>query len=109
MATIEDMAEVVNNVYHNSGEITSRILKLSSRRFSSIIMDLMYQALRDAENDGKSYNDFYIPPILNRSLWESCTCWRVGDYIITYLTDDEGFEVDMLTDEMMYDLIIERA
>lgn len=99
MATIEDMASVVNNVYHNSGEMADRILKRSSRRFPSIVMDLLYQALRDAENEGRCYNDFYKR--------KYCTSWRVGDYIIIYPSGYIDFNADMLTDDMMYDLIIE--
>lgn len=109
MATIEDMAEVVNNVYHNSGEMADRILKRSARRFSSIVMDLLYQALRDAENSGQWHMETY-----GNSEW--CSYWRVGDYLVTYSTDDEFFNTelvpinaDMLTDEMMDDLIIDVA
>lgn len=38
---------------------------------------------------------------------EPCTYWIVGDYIVTYLTDDLGFDATMLSDDMMDDLIIE--
>ena len=87
MATIEDMVEVVNNV--------------SPCRFSCVVTDLLYQALRDAENNGKCYNNFYE--------WKYCTCWKVGGYIITYPSGDVDFNADMLTEDMMDDLIIEEA
>lgn len=58
-------------------------------------------ALKYAENDGRCYIEEH----------DICRCiyWRVADYIIIYLTDDEDFEVDMLTDDEMYDLIIEEV
>ena len=87
MATIEDMVEVVNNV--------------SPCRFSCVVTDLLYKALRDAENNRRRYNDGYgehnIP----------CTFWVVGDYIIIYLTNNWEFHAEMLTEDMMGDLIIE--
>ena len=36
-----------------------------------------------------------------------CTYWTVGDYIITYLTDNLEFNAGMLSEDMMDDLIIE--
>ena len=58
---------------------------------------LMY----NAENNRRRYNDGYgehnIP----------CTYWLVGDYKVTYLTDDPDFNADILTEDMMDDLIIE--
>ena len=89
MATIEDMVEVVNNV--------------SPCRFSCVVTDLLYKALRDAENNGwycNGYKGMYVKD-------ELCTYWLVGDYIVTYLTDDPDFNADMLTEDMLDDLIIE--
>lgn len=101
MATIEDMASVVNNVYHNSGEMADRILKRSSRRFSSVIMDLLYQAMRDAENDGQAFNGVDEE--------KSYIYWDVGDYLVSLITYNRVLSVEMLTEDMMYDLIIEEA
>jgi len=103
MATIEEMAEVVNDLYRNSGEMAGIILNLSARRFSSIIMDLLYHAMLGAEYNGEYYNDGYGADN------ELCTCWSVGDYTVVYLTDDEDFNAEMLTEDMMDDLIIEEA
>ena len=90
MATIEDMVEVVNNV--------------SPCRFSCVVTDLLYQALRNAENNGwycNGYNGGF------GAHDETCTYWLVGDYIVIYLTDDLNFNADMLTEDMLDDLIIE--
>lgn len=57
----------------------------------------------NAEDEGCYYNGVY------GAYNEPCTYWFVGDYIITYLTDDPGFHASMLTDDMMDDLIIEEA
>lgn len=88
MATIEDMVEVVNNV--------------SPCRFSCVVTDLLHRALRDAEGRGRSHN----------GMDDDGTCytyWMVGDYIVTYLTNDLNFNADMLTEDMMGNLIIEEA
>ena len=65
------------------------------------IEDLIRQALRDAEDDCLVFMGTFgahnVP----------CTYWEVGDYIVTYLTDDEDFNATMLTEDMMDDLIIE--
>jgi hypothetical protein len=87
MATIEDMVEVVNNV--------------SPCRFSCVVTGLLYQALRDAERRGRRHRGGY------GAHDEPCTYWLVGDYIVTYYTDDLNFSAEMLFDDMMYDLIIE--
>lgn len=57
----------------------------------------------NAEDRGRYYNGVYA------EYNEPCTYWKVGDYIIAYLTDDLRFHTSMLTDDMMDDLIIERA
>lgn len=87
MATIEDMVEVVNNVY--------------LCRFSSVVTDLLYKALRDAERRGRRHRGGY------GAHDEPCTYWLVGDYIVTYYTDDLNFSAEMLTEDILDDLIIE--
>ena len=101
MATYEEMAIMVNNVYDNSGEMASRFLKRVSRKYSILVIEMFYQILRDAEDNGRYYNGMFGADN------EACTYWVVGDYIVTYLTDDEDFDASMLTEDMMYDLIIE--
>ena len=59
------------------------------------------QALRDAEDRGLAcYSIFGAHN-------EPCAYWVCGDYIITYLTDDETFNAEMLTEDMLDDLIFE--
>jgi hypothetical protein len=58
-------------------------------------------AMINAEDRGLVYNGGH------RAHNEPCTYWIVGDYIVTYLTDDEDFDATMLTEDMMDDLIIE--
>ena len=57
--------------------------------------------MSNTENEGMCHNGGYGADC------EPCTYWVVGDYIITYITDDLDFDAGMLTDEMMNDLIIE--
>ena len=59
------------------------------------------QALRDAEDSGM----YFIGSFGMDS--EPCTRWIVGDYMVTYLTDDGDFNAEMLTEDMMDELIIE--
>jgi len=70
---------------------------------------VIWYALRHAEEEGQCYNEPH-----GDSKW--CTYWKVGNYIITYCTDGEYFITDliptcaeMLTEDMMDDLIIEEA
>ena len=58
-------------------------------------------AMINAEDRGLVYNGAFGADN------EPCTYWIVGDYVVTYLTDDETFDATMLTDDMMDDLIIE--
>ena len=64
---------------------------------------LMIQILMDAEDNGACYNGMYgahnVP----------CTYWVVGDYVISYMTDDDDFVASMLTEDMMDDLIIDEV
>lgn len=59
------------------------------------------QALINAEDWGLAYSGGHgahnVP----------CTYWLTEDHIVTYLTDDEDFSAEMLTEDMMDDLIIE--
>ena len=65
--------------------------------------DLIRQALIIAEDNGLAYNGGFgahnVP----------CTYWVVGDYIVTYMTDDEDFDASMLTEDMIDDLIIDEV
>ena len=58
-------------------------------------------AMINAEDRGLVYNGAFGADN------EPCTYWVVGDYIVTYLTDDETFDATMLTEDMMDDLIVE--
>lgn len=97
MATENEMIAVIDGVYDNG--TVFKILRDTPRMYSNIVKNILWYVLRAAENDGLSYNGWYVP----------CTYWRVGDYVITYLTDDLDFGTDMLTEEMMDDLIIDVA
>lgn len=59
------------------------------------------QAMINAEDRGLVYNSVFGVDS------EPCTYWVVGDFIVTYLTDDEVFDATMLTEDMMDDLIVE--
>lgn len=71
----------------------------------TLVNDIMLCVLRHAEEDGRYYNGYngvYVKDELR-------TYWLVGNYVVSYLTDDPDFNADMLTEEMMDDLIIEEA
>lgn len=101
MATENEMIAVIDGVYDN--RTVFKILRDTPRMYSNIVKNILWYALRDAENNGwycNGYNGVYVKD-------ELCTYWLVGDYIVTYLTDDPDFNADMLTEDMMDDLIIE--
>ena len=58
-------------------------------------------AMINAEDRGLAYNSVFGMDS------EPCTYWIGDGYIVTYLTDDEDFNAEMLTDDMMDELIIE--
>jgi len=45
----------------------------------------------------------------NRANDNLYTYWIVGDYEVSYITDDLDFSAEMLTEDMMDELIIEKA
>lgn len=98
MATKDEMIAVIDSMYKNNVDMLVKILREGPRMCSNIVKSVLLYTMRDAEDNGRCYNDFYK--------WKYCTCWRVGDYIITYLYDGD-FNAEMLTEEMMDDLIIE--
>ena len=59
------------------------------------------QAMINAEDDGSVINGAFGP---HR---EPCIYWVDSDFIIVYITDDETFNAEMLTEDMIDDLIIE--
>ena len=88
MATIEEMATVLYDIGATPMP-TSRV-KESFRR-----------VLREVEKKGRSH--------ISKYEGDMCTYWRVGSYKVIHLTDDFLFFAEMLTDEMMDDLIIEEV
>ena len=102
MATIDEMHNVINNMVENDDKWLLRLIMETPRHFwCSMVADVMVRALFQAEDNGRCYNDYYEQ--------KYCTCWRVGDYIITYPSGYVDFSAGMLTDDMMDDLIIEEA
>lgn len=68
------------------------------------------KALRYAEDNGECYNSVYtVKDDSDTYEIAGCTYWKVGDYEITYITDDLNFSARMLTEDMMNDLIIEKV
>ena len=61
------------------------------------------RAMWEAEENGQCHSDVYGP------YYQPCTYWIIGDYIVTYLTEDPYFCASLLTEEMLDGLIIERA
>lgn len=101
MATENEMIAVIDGVYDN--RTVFKILRDTPRMYSNIVKNILWYAMRDAEDSGLHYNGYngvYVKDKL-------CTYWLVGNYTVTYLTDGSDFNTDMLTEEMMNDLIIE--
>lgn len=97
------MIAVIDSVYKNNIDMLLKILRDGPRMCSNIVKSVLLYTMREAEDSSMYYNDGYGA---NNEL---CTCWMVGDYTVTYLTDDPDFNADMLTEDMMDDLIIEEG
>jgi len=108
MATIDDMIEMVNTLEDEKKGWGARTIWGKPGRFpGSLVKSIMWQALRHAEERGQCYNETY-----GNSEW--CTYWKVGNYLVAYITDDEYLNsemqpvsTEMLTEDMMDELIIE--
>lgn len=102
MATRKEMAKIINDM---DIDTKAWIVVTAWDDFEKFPEDftktVIWYALRQAEGLGLCRNDYYEGKF--------CTCWRVGDYNIYYVTDDEDFSVEMLTEDMMDELIIEEA
>jgi len=99
MATENEMIRLFCKMEEQDKGWIGKTVWKTTRRHPHIFYDIMWRALYVAEDEGSCHNDYYGGKF--------CTCWRVGDYNIYYVTDDEDFSVTMLTEEMMDDLIIE--
>ncbi len=109
MATREEMCRMINAIEGEDQGWIARLVCGQPARFpDSIVRDIIWYALRHAESNGRryngynSYNGVYVKD-------EPCTYWLVGDYIVIYLTYDPDFNAEMLTEDMMDDLIIEEV
>ena len=96
MATLRKMCDVIDSIPIDEAE---GIVPFHLSESWYYLRCLMY----NAENNGRRYSDVYGEHD------EPCTFWVVGDYIIIYLTNNWEFHAGMLTEDMMYDLIIEVA
>ena len=106
MATIEEMCKMINAMEDEEQGWIARLVCGQPARFpDSIVRDIIWYALRHAEDNGKYYNGYNGVYVKD----ELCTYWIVGDYIVTHLTDNLDFCASMLTEDMMDDLIIEKA
>ena len=98
MATLKEMCDVIDSIPIDEAEGIVPFPLSESWYYLRCMMC-------NAEDNGRYYNGYNGVYVKD----ELCTYWRVGDYVITYLTDDLDFNADMLTEDMMDDLIIERA
>lgn len=99
MATLKEMSNVIDSIRADSplawGEQPHTLAESRHR---------LRCALINAEAEGRYY--------IGENYWvhnEPCNYWVVGDYVVTYLTDNLDFHAgrSMLSDDMMDDLIIE--
>jgi hypothetical protein len=98
MATLKEMCDVVDSISIDN-PLTYGVWPFPLNELKHYLKCVMI----DAEDKGRYFNGVYA------EYNEPCTYWKVGDYVIMYLTDDLGFHAGMLTEDMMDDLIIERA
>ena len=96
MATLKEMCNVVDSIPIDKAEGIAPFCLREAWYY-------LRRAMWNAEENGQCHTDAYGP------YYEPCTYWMVGDYIVTYLTEDPYFHVGMLTEEMLDSLIIERA
>ncbi len=102
MATREEMIKMLNTMEDDVQEWVARNIWNYPGKFSEdIVKDFVWHALRHAEEEGMGYSGtdgekLYI-------------YWDVGDYEVSYITYDKVFNANMLTEEMMDDLIIEEV
>jgi hypothetical protein len=97
MATLKEMSNVIDSIPtdgHLAWDVQPYYTLDESKHYLRYVMI-------NAEDAWRYYNG------VHGEYNKPCTYWMVGDYIITYLTDDEDFHARLLTDDMMDDLIIE--
>ena len=111
MATKEEMRDVIYDMIENDRKsVLGLVLDPPSRVECSPVADVFVRALFQAEDKGECYNSVYtVKDDSDTYEIAGCTYWKVGDYEITYITDDLNFSAGMLTEEMMNDLIIEKV
>ena len=106
MATREEMIKMIFSIEDDvMGWIVSTIRDYFGKFPGDFVKNVVWYALRQAEDDGRYYNGYNGAYVKD----EPCTYWLVGDYVVTYLTDDPDFNAEMLTEEMMDELIIEEV
>jgi len=96
MATLKEMRRVVDSISIDS-PLAYWIQPFPLDESKYYLRGVMI----NAEGEGQYYNGGY------GAYNKPCTYWKVGDYIVAYLTDDLRFHASMLSDDMMDDLIIE--
>ena len=101
MATREEMCKMINATeYDDQGWIARVVCGQPARFPDSTVKEVMWHALRQAEERGRCHTGGYKEPY---------TYWKIGAFKVTYFTDDLFFNSTMLTEEMMDDLIIEEV
>ena len=102
MATKEEMYDVIYDMIENDRKLVlGLVLDPPSHVECSPVEDVFVRALHDAEVRGRCYNGRF------GAHDEPCIYWMVGNYLVTYPTDDLEFHAEVLTDAMLDDLIIE--
>ena len=106
MATNEEMYHVIEVMDKNDDKWLMRLFEETRQCFigsSRLVKDIMCRTLIQAQYSGQAYYGVYGEDD------EPCTYWLVGDYKVTYLSDDLNFSAGMLTKDMMDGLIIEEV
>jgi len=102
MATQEEMCKMINAIEdENQGWIARVVCGQPARFPNSIVRDIIWYALRQAESNGRRYNG------IGCIKWVIGDYWSADDYAVTCITEDPDFCAEMLTEESMDRLIIE--
>jgi hypothetical protein len=100
MATLKEMSNVIDSIPIDS-PIAYGVQPSPRAESKHYLRCDLRCVMINAEEEGMFYKGGY------GAYNEPCTFWIVGDYIITYLTDNLEFNAGMLSEDMMDDLIIE--
>ena len=101
MVANREMCKMINAIENEDQGWIARIICDQPRQYpDNIVREVMWQALRQAEDNGRRYNG------IGCIKWVIGDNWAMNDYVVTCITEDPDFCAKMLTEESMDRLII---